>query len=346
MRSFIVTAALAATTFASTALGLNILMNNDDGFASANMREFKRLLVVEGHNVVIVAPVDNESGQGGRSSYSTMGTLAKASEFDIIPAGAPAVGTDPNDSNVWYYNGTPAACTFVALDYVLPNFYNNMTVDLFVAGPNFGGNLGNFLYTLSGTMGATYAAVGRGLPGIAFSGGNGEQRSYTWINKTTPSGYPDPATIQGQLAVDIVNQLINGTKPGSPYLPTGYGISVNTPTISSLTNDSCVKPPFIQTRLTGGGFTDTAVYNATTKVFTYGNIASSGINTCINGDCGLPGETDVVDSGCFSSVSVFTVDYDAPNGAGQTEVRGALSPLVAYEAGSGWKGKKLHGKRE
>jgi len=83
---------------------------------------------------------------------------------------------------------------------------------------------GPFLYTLSGTMGGTTAAVGRGLPGIAFSGGNGDQRSYTWINATTPSGYPDPATIQGQLAVKLVNKLIKGTPAGKRLLPLGYGL--------------------------------------------------------------------------------------------------------------------------
>lgn len=100
-------------------------------------------------------------------------------------------------------------------------------------------------------MGGTYSAVGRGLPGIAFSGGNSEQRSYTWINKTTPSGSPDPATIQATLAVNLVQQLIKNTAPGKRVLPLGYGINVNTPVITSLTNNSCINPPYIQTRFTG-----------------------------------------------------------------------------------------------
>jgi len=126
----------------------------------------------------MVAPADNESGQGGRAVYTNMNKLAVPSEYNLIPAGAPSLGTDPNDSNIWYYNGTPAACVFVALDYVIPNFWGNRSIDLFVGGPNFGGNLGPFLYTLSGTMGGTYSAVGRNIPGIAFSGANSEQRSY------------------------------------------------------------------------------------------------------------------------------------------------------------------------
>ena len=48
---------------------------------------------------------------------------------------------DPNDSKIWYCNGNPAPCTFVALDYVLSNYYQNKTIDLFVSGPNFSANL-------------------------------------------------------------------------------------------------------------------------------------------------------------------------------------------------------------
>ena len=285
----------------------------------------------DGYNVVTVAPVDNESGEGGRALYSTEGTLSIPSEYDIIPAGSPSLGRDPDDPDIWYYNGTPAACTFVALDYVIPNYYNNMTIDLYGGGPNYGGNLGPFLYTLSGTFGGTYAAIGRGIPGIAFSGGNSEQRSYTYINTTTPSGYPDPATIQGQLAANIVSQIINATKPGDPILPPGYGVSVNTPTITSLTNDSCVNPPFIQTRMTGGAFIDSAIYNETTGTFSYGNVLDAALNACINGDCSLPGEQAILDSGCMSSVTVFTTDYDAPTGSAQTWIRAALEPLVPYQ---------------
>lgn len=213
---------------------------------------------------------------------------------------------------------------------MIPNFTNFSEPDLIVAGPNFGTNLGPFLYTLSGTAGYTYSSVGRGYPAIAFSGGNSEQRSYQWINQTTPSGYPDPATIQAQLALKVVNALIKNTPKGERLLPLGYGISVNTPYITSLTNDTCVNPPFVQTRLTGGADYDFAAYNSTSKLFTYQNIVSPGGNTCINGDCSLPGETDILSAGCQSSVSVFTVDYDAPTGKSQTDVRWRLAGVAPY----------------
>ena len=55
--------------------------------------------------------------------------------------------------------------TFFGLDVIVPQVLGNETIDLVVNGPNEGGNLGPFLYTLSGTMGATYAAVYRGVSG-------------------------------------------------------------------------------------------------------------------------------------------------------------------------------------
>ena len=153
MRLFLAHCLTAALLAPSNAL--NILVNNDDGFGSANIRELYRLLRAAGHDAWIVAPVDNESGQGGRSVFTTSSTLTKPSEYNLVPAGAPSFGTDPMDSHIWYYNGTPAACTFFALDYVVPKYTGWTKVDLLVSGPNFGNNLGPFLYTLSGTIGAT-----------------------------------------------------------------------------------------------------------------------------------------------------------------------------------------------
>ncbi|OCT51594.1 Acid phosphatase [Cladophialophora carrionii] len=331
MKFSLLSAAVAASACVGTSSAISILLGNDDGFGSAQVREFYRLLKESGHQVIMVAPADNQSGMGGRSVFTSNKSLAVNTEFDLIPAGAPSIGRDPNDPDIWYYNGTPAAVTYVSLDYVIPNFYGNRSIDLYVGGPNFGLNQGYFYYTLSGTIAGTYAAIQRNLPGIAFSGANSEQRSYTWINKTTPSGHPDPATIQAQLATNLVNQLVNATRGKDRILPLGYGLNVNTPFITSLTNDSCVNPPFIQTRLGGGGTTDKAVWNATSGIFTFANLITEGNNVCINGNCALPGETPVVDNGCYGAVSVFTIDTDAPLGAAQDSVRAALQPLVAYE---------------
>ena len=65
-----------------------------------------------------------------------------------------------------YFNGTPAATVAFALDVIVPMKFGspaNQTIDLIVAGPNEGQNNGPFLYTLSGTIAATYFGVERGV---------------------------------------------------------------------------------------------------------------------------------------------------------------------------------------
>ncbi|TAQ85386.1 hypothetical protein B7494_g6287 [Chlorociboria aeruginascens] len=310
--------------------GLNILVTNDDGFGTANIREMYKAIKAFGHNAYIVASTSDQSGMGGRAVFTTSANLTADSEFGIIKAGAPSIGTDPNDSHIWYYNGTPSACVQVALDYVLPNFASFSVPDLVLSGPNYGTNLGPFLYTLSGTIGATYTAVERGIPAIAYSGTNAVQTAYYSLNTTTKAGLKDPATITGELAANLAQQLITNAK-GGRILPLGYGVTVNIPYITSFTDSSCVNPPFIQTRITGGADVDSASYNATSGLFSYENVVPAGANQCLNGDCSLPGETDILSKGCQSSVSIFTVDYDAPLQChASPDLRPLLMPLVQY----------------
>ncbi|TVY22227.1 Acid phosphatase [Lachnellula hyalina] len=304
--------------------GLNILISNDDGFGTANIRERYKAMKAFGHNVYIVASVTNQSGMGGISTYTKDRNLTSDSEFGIVKKGANSIGTDPNDSHIWYFNGTPSSCVQVALDYVLPRYTNLTTFDLVLSGPNYGWNLGPFLYTLAGTLGATYTAVERGIPAIGISGGYSVQTPYYDVNTTTKAGLKDPATIMAQLSANLAQQLINSiaAQGGGPLLPLGYGINLNIPYITSFTNDSCVNPPFIQTRMTGGADVDYAAFNETTGLFSYQNLVEPGTNQCINGDCSL-----------LSAVSVFTVDYDAPIGGAcksGPDVRSWLAPLVQY----------------
>ena len=82
-----------------------------------------------------------------------------------------------------------------------------------------------------------------------------------------------------------------------------------------------------------------AVLNPVTGLFSYAeNFASTGVNGYINGDCTLPGETTIIDSKVFkTTVSVYTVDYDAPNAKSckaSVDVKSLLSPLVEGAASS------------
>lgn len=93
-------AVLATAAFSASASALNIMIGNDDDFGTANIRETYRLLKAAGHNVLMVAPATQQSGQGGLSSFTDSPVLNENSDFDIIPAGAPSVGSDPNDSMI------------------------------------------------------------------------------------------------------------------------------------------------------------------------------------------------------------------------------------------------------
>jgi 5'-nucleotidase len=93
--------ALAALAFTSSVSSINIMLGNDDGFASAQLRETYRLLKAKGHNVVAVSEADNESGQGGRAVFTTNPKLTVPSEYGILAAGSPSIGQAPDNKNIW-----------------------------------------------------------------------------------------------------------------------------------------------------------------------------------------------------------------------------------------------------
>ncbi|VUC26164.1 unnamed protein product [Clonostachys rosea] len=309
----------ASLAFATSSQALNILLNNDDGFGSANLREVYRLLKKDGHDVWIVAPALPQSGQGGRSEFTQYANLTGPSQYNIIPAGEPSIGTDPNDSHIWYYNGTPAACTFVALDYVLPRFADFKVPDLVVTGPNYGTNLGPFVWTLSGTAGAAYAATHRSIPAIALSASNKATAYFDIHNET------NPATWAAEVGVKVVNTVISSSPKGGPLLPLGYGLNVNIPELKG--NHSDLK--YVQTRMTGNAHVNEAVLDAEKGTFDWANIKpyAAGVNTCVNGDCSLEGETYVVENGAVS-ISIYIVDYTAPSTKSTQSIMQRIDPLA------------------
>ncbi|KAK1753580.1 acid phosphatase [Echria macrotheca] len=323
---------VAWAALATASYGLNILMTNEDGFAAANIRELYKQLTGLGHNCYIVAPATDQSTDPSRTLFSTDSKLTTDSEWDILKAGAPAIGTDPQDDHIWYYNGTPAAQVLVALDYVLPNFAKFQVPDLVISGPNSGWTLGPFVYTLAGSIGATIAAMERGIPAISLSSGNTDSIPFTWVNASTKVGLDDPATITARLATSLIQAMVDKAK-GSPILPRGYGVSVNMPFITSYSSDKCTNPPFILTRM-APSTSDRAVYDKTTGLF-HSSPDASATSENSHGD-DLPAERDVVASSCMSSVTVFALEFD-PSFHGMcvniSDVT-ALVPLIVQVNGS------------
>lgn len=177
---------------------------------------------------------------------------------------------------------------------------------------------------LSGTVGATFAAISRSIPGIAVSASN---KAVPFFNVT---GATHPAAQAAKVAFQVVSEFVENTPAGQPVLPLGYGVNVNIPELVNGT-----MPPVLKTRLTGNANTDVAVYNETTGLFDWENIdpVAAGINAAYNGDTSLPGETWVVAGGGIS-VSVFTMDYDAPENKYTELVFGKMEGLIGKDAGT------------
>ncbi|KAG7798149.1 hypothetical protein KL929_002114 [Ogataea haglerorum] len=302
------TSLLVLATSMVAASAKNILLTNDDGWAATNIRAFYRDLKAAGHNVVMVAPAVQMSGNGGKFQLAASNTLETDAEFGYPPAGSPSWGHEENDLNMWYYNGTPAACVAVALDYILPTYFNNMTVDVVLGGPNEGDNLGERDFVLSGTIGAVYYATERGYPAIALSAANSNNSFFKDNLDDDPNHAPN---IYSRKSVELVNALFEKQGDNQRLLPLSTGLNVNFPAAGSDLGSDCMDPVFYHSRLTGKGFyAYGAAVNETTNTVDYGSAYLNALGVCSAGDCSLPAEFDIV-SNCASSISVFSLDPDS-----------------------------------
>ncbi|CAI5756723.1 unnamed protein product [Candida verbasci] len=314
---------LALVTFA---IAKNILLTNDDGWQATNIRATYYQLKNAGHNVFLVAPVSQRSGWSGKFDIPTSPTLQTNGEFNYPPAGSPSWGHEVDDDHIWYFNGTPASSVAFGLQYVLPQNFNNVSIDLVVSGPNEGTNLSPAMYTISGTIGATYNAVYRGIPGVAFSGSNSNNSFFK--DSLDLNDAQEPSTIYANKVVDFVQQLFKKQGENSRTLPLGVGLNVNFPKVG-YQDESCQSPKWVYTRLSGQYASGSdLVYNKTTNSFTYAQNGWAGVYVCNDGDCSLPSENTIVEhTKCQTSVSAFQVDYDANLGLTQ-QVKTLLEPLI------------------
>lgn len=321
-----VSSVVSALAVASSAIAQKILLTNDDSWAATNIRATYHKLKEAGHDVLMVAPASQRSGWGGKFDFPPGNKLQTDGEFAYVKAGDPAWGHEVDDDHVWYFNGTPAACVAFALNYVEPYYFKNSTskFDLVVAGPNEGTNLSPATFTLSGTIGATYNAVYRGIPAVAFSGSNSNNSFFK--DNLSLNDTSSPSTIYAGLIVDFVEALFEGQGDLPSALPLGVGINVNFPPVG-LQASNCTSPTWVHSRLTGAfqnGY-DLA-YNATSDTVDWSIHSMPGNFVCHNGNCGLPSENAVVEKfQCSSSVSVFSIDYDA-----NTQLQEYVSPLFHY----------------
>ncbi|EUC57043.1 5'/3'-nucleotidase SurE family protein [Rhizoctonia solani AG-3 Rhs1AP] len=280
---------------------LKVLVGNDDGWAEANVRAFYQTLSAAGYNTVVSAPVENQSGTG--SSDSAAKVLTKAGQYNTVPVGAPAEGSNSTDSRLNYVNSYPVTAIKYGITTLAPKFFGGAP-DIVVTGPNVGNNLGVATF-FSGTVGAASEAAKQNFPAIAFSGDNSPARSYTTL---VPG---DSSFLYAQIAQKLVATL---TATSKPWLPSGVALNVNFPAVSS----TCSKLSdfqFVLTRL-------------------YWNPLRDDVVTCNNGGH-LPDETPTKNTSgkCYVTVSAFDANNKRDASiAEQAVVLSKLSSILVCKA--------------
>lgn len=123
---------------------MKILLTNDDGIHGEGIHALASALKEAGHEILIVAPMENNSAVSHKLTRHTLIPIEKRTEYSY------AVG------------GTPTDCVLVALNYL------KFTPDLVLSGINRGMNAGSdVLY--SGTVAGAMEGAQNGIPSIALS---------------------------------------------------------------------------------------------------------------------------------------------------------------------------------
>ncbi|KAI0334141.1 sure-like protein [Cubamyces sp. BRFM 1775] len=245
--------------FCALASASNILITNDDGWATAQVRQQFDVLNSTGHNVVLSAPALNQSGKSSLSS--TPKPLTEPCEFNTCPTGSPAMGFNASNPRLNYVNGYPVDAARYGIQTLAPKYYAGVQPDFVVSGPNVGSNLG-LVVLLSGTVGAACEAARSGIPAGAFSGVSGSEVSYTTLADANATSSV-AARIYSDLTATFVNALTASAIDGCP---------------------NAASYQWVFSRLVW-------------------NVFATDVHTC--GSDHLPTESNVIDAGCYASVSVL-----------------------------------------
>ena len=137
---------------------MKILLTNDDGIESKITRAlFDKLR--ENHDVNLIAPKKDKSGQGAAITLRT------------------SVQVEKQDENIYAVDGTPADCSYLGLLSIV-----DFEFDIVISGINHGANIGNdVLY--SGTVGAAVGGRNLKYPPIAISVATYDAKDIEFISK-------------------------------------------------------------------------------------------------------------------------------------------------------------------
>lgn len=189
----------AAAPANPTVTPLNILITNDDGFDAPGIAVWRDALIADGHNVTLVAPKEQQSGQGTRLDVNAILQPVEISNFS---------------ENEWFVDSSPRTVTWAALDFILAD----QPPDLVISGINEGQNIGPGGAVSSGTVSAAVTALLRGVPSIAYLGEDDSRPS-------TEIAYQ----IGADFVANTIAQLQATQGSDSGILPPGTALSVNIP---------------------------------------------------------------------------------------------------------------------
>ncbi|KXJ89966.1 survival protein sure-likephosphatase/nucleotidase-like protein [Microdochium bolleyi] len=281
--------ALAALAASSTQ-AIRILQTNDDGWAELYLRSLHDSLRAAGHDAVVSAPAENQSGTGSNDKEPE--PRKTACQYDSCPANSGPVGTNATNTRLNWVNSFPVTSLKYGLSTFGPQIWNGQAPELIVSGPNVGINawLGDLF---SGTVGAAvYGAKDAGIPALAFSGKS--EGVLAW--NTSP--VPLRSSFYAQIATKLTNAVIAS---GAPYLPQNVFLNVNLPAVEgSCTSLDNVK--FVLTRINIGLF------------------SARDANHC--GSTRLPSEFDVINrkGTCYVTISVGDANDKSTASAAQQQV--------------------------
>ncbi|KAA1194008.1 hypothetical protein F0M18_00760 [Pseudohalioglobus sediminis] len=141
---------LAASASASA---LNIALTNDDGWSTPGIQALYESLTGAGHNVILVAPLDGQSGSGTSINIGSVEITRQAENQYSVALDDGETGAEP--------------ATAGAIGLSLVEEQTGMMPDLLVSGINSGANLAAATYT-SGTVGAALHAAGLFVGGVSI----------------------------------------------------------------------------------------------------------------------------------------------------------------------------------
>ena len=177
---------------------LHILLTNDDGYGSVGIETLGEALRGAGHRVTVVAPRGNRSGSSASMTFG-------------------AIRVEERAPGAYSADATPATCALLGLSAMADP---QDPFDLLVSGTNAGANAGSAT-GISGTVGATTAAVGMGgIPAVAVS-----------ANEVGTEGEPSHRKhfeASAALAIKVIDRLVRTAGEG-PLLPRGTRLNLNVP---------------------------------------------------------------------------------------------------------------------